>query len=251
MKIRRNPAFSDFSLGGLDFHRPHRQPSGALGVRCSVAKTPNHRRNLMKSYFWLPFIALLGIGSIAQAQPPFRPGPGAYAPTKPAHPQTEAAAELRAGLDKLTDFLNRKEKPNKLQVAAFLDETIAPYFDFDYMAKWVAGRNFSALSARQREALAASIEARFLGALAGKLAKYQGQKVRFFRPRRGPRGAISIPVGVLRPGGYPSKLEFRMYRAQDGWKVYDVIANGRSAVAYYRQEMRQSRSSGRPGPYGG
>lgn len=205
----------------------------------------------MKSHFLLPLVALLSIGSIAQAQPPFGPRPGGYAPAQRAHPGSEAAAELRAGMDKLTDFLSREEKPNKLQVAAFLDGTIAPYFDFDYMAKWVAGRGYSAMSAKQREALAASLEARFLGALAGKLAKYQGQKVRFFRPRPGPRGAVSIPVGILRPGGYPSKLEFRMYRSDDGWKVYDVMANGRSAVAYYRQEMRRSRATGRAAPSGG
>jgi len=119
------------------------------------------------------------------------------------------------------------------------------------MAKWVAGRGYAAMSTEQRAALAASLEARFLGGLAGKLAKYKGQQVRFFRPRRGPRGAVSVPVGILRPGGYPSKLEFRMYRADGGWKVYDVLANGRSAVAYYRQQTKRSPTPGRRSTYGG
>lgn len=204
----------------------------------------------MKPYFWLPLAVLLGIGSVAQAQPPYGPRPGAYAPAQRAHPGSEAAATLREGMDKLTAFLDREETPNKLQLAAFLDGTIAPYFDFDYMAKWVAGRGYPAMSTEQRAALAASLEARFLGTLAGKLAKFKGQQVRLFRPRRGPRGAVSVPVGILRPGGYPSKLEFRMYRADDGWKVYDVMANGRSAVAYYRQQAKPSPAPGRPAPYG-
>jgi phospholipid transport system substrate-binding protein len=205
----------------------------------------------MKPYYWLPLAVLLGIGSVAQAQPPYGPRPGSYAPSQRVHPGVEATATLREGLDKLTVFLNREEAPNKLQVAAFLDGTIAPYFDFDYMAKWVAGQGYSAMSTEQRAALAASLEARFLGTLAGKLAKYKGQQVRFFRPRSGPRGAVSVPVGILRPGGYPSKLDFRMYRADDGWKVYDVMANGRSAVAYYRQQTKRSPAPGRPAPYGG
>ena len=207
----------------------------------------------MKPYFWLPLAFLLGIGSVAQAQPPYGPGPGSYAAVQRSHPGAEAAATLREGMNKLNAFLGQDEKPNKLQVAAFLDGTIAPYFDFDYMAKWVAGRGYSAMSAEQRAALAASLEARFLGTLAGQLAKYKDQKVRFLRPRRGPRGAVSVPVGILRPGTYPSKLEFRMYRAEDGWKVYDVMANGRSAVAYYRQhqQSKRSRAPARPAPYGG
>lgn len=205
----------------------------------------------MKPYFWLPLAVLLGIGSVVQAQPPYGPRPGYYAPAQRVNPGAEAAATLREGMDELTAFLNRKETPNKLQVAAFLDGTIAPYFDFAYMAKWVAGRGYSAMSTEQRAALAASLEARFLGTLAGKLAKYKGQQVRFFRPRNGPRGAVSVPVGILRPGGYPSKLDFRMYRADDGWKVYDVMANGRSAVAYYRQQTKRSPAPGRPAPYGG
>jgi phospholipid transport system substrate-binding protein len=205
----------------------------------------------MKLYFCLPLAVLLGIGSVVQAQPPYGPRPGSYAQAQRAHPGTEAAATLREGMDKLTDFLSREETPNKLQVAAFLDGNIAPYFDFDYMAKWVAGRGYSAMSTERRQAQAATLDAPFLGPLAAKLAKYKGQQVRFFRPRRGPRGAVSVPVGILRPGGYPSKLEFRMYRADDGWKVFDVMANGRSAVAHYRQRTKRTPAPGRPVPYGG
>ena len=40
-----------------------------------------------------------------------------------------------------------------------------------------------------------------------------------------------------------------MYYGKDGWKVYDVAANGNSAVNYYRQKF--SRVRGRPAPYRG
>ena len=207
----------------------------------------------MKPYFWLSLAVVLGFGGTVQAQP--LPGPRSmYTPYPMAsrvNPGAEAAATLREGMDKLLEFLGQEEMPNKLQVAAFLDGTIAPYFDFDYMAKWVAGTRYADMSSEQREALTASVEARFLGTFAGKLAKYKGQKVRFFRPRRGARGAVKVLVGIQRPGNYPSKLEFRMYRSGDGWKVYDVLANGRSAVAFYRQQSKRSPVPGRPGPYGG
>ena len=63
------------------------------------------------------------------------------------------------------------------------------------------------------------------------------------------RGAVSVSVGVLRPGTYPAKLDFRMRRTGDGWKVYDVVANGRSASAYYRMQLNRSASTRRPVAY--
>ena len=214
----------------------------------------------MKSQFWMPFALALGLSATAQAQSPYAHGPGAYGPSGPygpgvygpgsrVDPSAEAAAALREGMDKLRDFLGQEEKPNKLQVAAFLDKEIAPYFNFDQMAKWVAGPRFASMTAEQREAMAASLEARFLSALTGKLASYEGQQVRILRPRMTRPGMATVSVGILRPGTYPSKLDFRMYKSDDGWKVYDVVANGRSAVAFYRAEFNR-RGAQRPGmPY--
>jgi len=208
----------------------------------------------MKPCLWLLLAALLSFSCITQAQPPMGPVPMHIPYPSPARadPGAEAAATLREGVNELLKFLGQEKTPNKLQVAAFLDGTIAPYFDFDYMAKWVAGPRYATMTSEQREALAASLEARFLGTLASKLAKYEGQQVRYFRPRRGARGSVNVTLGILRPGSYPSKLQFRMYRSADGWKVYDVVANGRSAVAYYRQQSRRSSEPvpARPGPYG-
>lgn len=172
----------------------------------------------------------------AQSQP--RPADAAKS-RMAQNPMVQARTTLKEGIDKLIAFMTQKEVPNKLQVAAFLDREIAPYFDFDYMAKWVAGPTYVQMSAAQKKAMAARLEEGFLTALGSQLASYKGQKVRLLRPRRGARGSVSVNVGILRPGSYPSKMEFRMYKGEGGWKVYDVVANGRSAVAYYRTRFQR------------
>jgi phospholipid transport system substrate-binding protein len=207
----------------------------------------------MKRLLWLSLALSLVSVAAAQAQPApgYRYGPSPYGMTPHgmtprAQPGEAAVAVVRGGIDKLLEFLGQEERPNRLQVAAFLDREIAPYFDFDHMARWVAGRAYANMNKDRRIALAKKLEASFLGALAKHLARYEDQQVRYFRPRRGRGDTVTVSMGVLRPGNYPSKLDFRMYLSADGWKVFDVVANGRSAASFYRARFRRATS---PSPY--
>jgi phospholipid transport system substrate-binding protein len=176
-----------------------------------------------------------------------KPAPAPRAETSgpmPKGPSAEASAALKEGMDKLLGYLAQQEVPNRLQVAAFLDREIAPYFDFEYMAQWVAGPAYQAMNAQDKQALAARLEADFLGTLASQLMRYQGQQIRLLPPRMGPRGAVSVNVALVRPETYPSKLEFRMYKSGSGWRVYDVVADGQSAASYYRVQFQRMAGQG-------
>ena len=147
---------------------------------------------------------------------------------------------LREGVGKLVAFMGQPARPDAVQIQAFLDAEIAPYFDFDYMAQWVAGRQYRAMNAAQRAQMKNQLEGMFLGALAKRLGGYSDQKLRVLRARRGRGNEVTVGVGILQPGGYPAKMDFRFYRGNDGWKVFDVAANGSSAVVYYRQQFNRS-----------
>jgi phospholipid transport system substrate-binding protein len=195
---------------------------------------------------WLPtaLLALATGTASAQVSPGWggygpAPGPTRMAPAQ--HPGAEAAETLKAGMDKLLAYLGQKDAPNKLQAAAFLDREIAPYFDFAYMAQWAAGPAWAGMSEKDRKAMTANIESNFLSSLATQMGKYNGQQVRYLRPRPGPAGSVKVPVGIVRPGAYPAKMTFRVYRSADGWKVYDVEANGRSVAAYYRTQFNRNK----------
>ncbi|NCA68794.1 MAG: ABC transporter substrate-binding protein [Sphingobacteriia bacterium] len=185
-------------------------------------------------------------GMIAQpawpVTPPAMPMPAQTRDTPyraPVGPAAEASQTLKDGMDRLLGYLTQEEIPNKLQVAAFLDREIAAYFDFDYMARWVAGPAYERLSGADQQALAANLEADFLSTLASQLLRFKDQQIRLLPPRLDPRGAAHVPVAITRPGTYPSKLEFRMYKSETGWRIYDVVADGQSAAAYYRVQFRQ------------
>lgn len=194
-----------------------------------------------------PVVGIVMLGSalvagslIAQPQGMYGPyGPTPY-PSARYQPMESPAAVLRGGIDKLLAFLHQEERPDAKALSEFLERDIAPYFDFGYMAQWAAGPSWDEMTEKQQSTLTASLEERFLATMAERLKDYDRQSVRFLRPRHQRGEEVTVSLGLVNPGRYPSKLDFRMYRSpQGGWKVFDVVANSQSAAAYYRQDFNQ------------
>jgi phospholipid transport system substrate-binding protein len=191
----------------------------------------------MKSVYWLLAGALFA-GTV-QAVPHYGPGPAAHMMDRGAMPDPgNPAHALRAGMDKLLGFLGSEDRPSPDQLAGFLNREIAPFFDFEHMAKSAGGRLFEGADVERQAQMVEDIKRSFLTKMAEKLAGYERQQVRFMPPRGGNDGRTAqVSVAVLNPGSYPARLDFRLYRSGGQWKVYDVSANGQSAIVHYRQQM--------------
>jgi phospholipid transport system substrate-binding protein len=185
----------------------------------------------------LSLIVIAGLSLFAVGALPAAPYYGQIPYAAPAQPavQADPSLVLREGMGKLLKFMRQQESPTPQAIARFLEHEIAPYFDFDYMAGWAAGPMGRYMNGRQRAELAQSIKQMLLGTLAERLANYENQDVRFFPSRRAGENEVQVRVGILQAGGYPANIDFRFYRGNDGWKVFDVSANGNSALVYYRQ----------------
>ena len=211
----------------------------------------------MKSRYWLLAASLLA-GSV-QAIPQYGSGPavpyGAGDNTQPwqapspyrgrpaAAPRAgNPAVAVRGGMDKLLDFLGSEEKPSPEALAQFLNTQIAPFFDFRHMASSAGGRLFGRLSADEQRAMVNDVKRTFLTKMAEKLGAYDKQQIRFMPPRAGDDGRTArVSVAILNPGSYPARLDFRLYRGGHQWRVFDVAANGQSAIVHYRRQlMRQA-----------
>lgn len=181
---------------------------------------------------------VLGLTSVAVAQPYY---PGGFRPYgmggQQARQQPAPAMLLQQRLKKLTAFAGQAERPSAAQIALFLDDEIAPYFDFSYMARWVGGRAWKGMAEPQQQAFEGRLKRMFLGALAQRLTSYQGQQLRVLGARKVRGNELDVGVMVQNPRGYPARMKFRFYRAADGWKVFDVVANGSSALVHYRQHF--------------
>ena len=192
----------------------------------------------------------------------YGPGPGGYYAPPPAYPHRvapeseTAGAVLRRGMDALLAFLEQTPEFDRLKIAAFLEEEIAPFFDFAYMAQVAAGPVIRDMDEEQRLKLEGKLKELFLTALAERLGAYDQQQVVYLPPRRAQGKNVTLSIAIQGAGPYPAKIDFRLHRTGGEWKVYDVAANGSSALAYYRDYFRRATMprppmGGGSGPYGG
>jgi phospholipid transport system substrate-binding protein len=165
-------------------------------------------------------------------------------------PQTQVSGPvevLQEGIGKVSAFLNQGGTADPVQLGAFLESEVAPYFDFEYMARWAAGPRYAQMGENERQALGGTLRRMFLSSMAEHIAGYRQARVNYLPPRSDVRsGEVMLSVQAMQPGLPARQLDFRLYHSGEGWKVFDVVAEGQSALVYYRQYF--ARALGRPGP---
>ena len=150
----------------------------------------------------------------------------------PAHPGGIVA------LTRLGDHLPPAAAADRGAARAFLDERIAPHFDFDVMARRTAGPFYRRFTSTEREAFTARLRALFIDALAGNLTspgaaappRVGVYPTRFLRWG----DEASVLARVTSSPSAPIWMTFRFHRTPGGWKAFDAAANGFSAVSHFR-----------------
>jgi len=199
---------------------------------------------------WCVFLLTTFFVTTAGAQPGSRPGPGMNSQGMPsvnmmqrrgAQPLSAPAQVVVQGMEELLQFLRAPERPDNRILQAFVDGKMARYFDFSYMTKWVAGPAWRSMSPAQRQQFSIQFKQQFLEAMVQRLSGYNNQGMRLLRTRPSARNKneATVSIGLLNARGYPAKIDFRMYKSARGWKVFDVVAAGSSALIFYRKQMRQ------------
>ncbi len=140
-------------------------------------------------------------------------------------------------LTRLGDHLPPAAAADRQAASAFLDERIAPHFDFDVMARRAAGPFYERFSRKEREAFTTRLRALFIEALAGNLTSGTPTVPRVdIYPTRFLRWGdeASVLARVTSSPSAPIWMTYRFHRTPGGWKAFDAAANGFSAVSHYR-----------------
>ena len=209
----------------------------------------NIKNTRLKSSALLTFLSLLLVSSWSFAYN----GPAQDPRNKASYTPTDPVYIIQTTLQKITTFSSNSDKVNPVQLRGFIENQIIPHFDFDNMSHWITGRHARNMSAKDKSDFQRNLRETFLSSLSKHLGSFDAKNttVKFLKTRYRGRDESFVSTNIFRPDTLPVRLDFRMRRDGDDWKIIDVKANGSSAVLYYRRhfiaELREfDRQSRRP-----
>jgi phospholipid transport system substrate-binding protein len=122
-----------------------------------------------------------------------------------------------------------------------LETEVLPYFSFDYMTEWTASSFEHELSATQSAQLTRQLQGLFLTRLLQALNNDESDYTfNMLAPTPNLRAReLAVTVQVQQQQKIVSALHFRLYRNQDGWKIFDLVVNQESMMHYLRTYFQQ------------
>lgn len=151
---------------------------------------------------------------------------------------TQVLNELRENHDTL--------KNNSSELYKLVNRFIVPHADFVEMAKWVVGRNaWQAADASTQQAFVEEFKTLVVRSYAGALLGYTDQRVEFL-PLRTSTNKERIQVSTLVKDGVkkPLRMDYRVLKFGNGWKIYDIIIEGVSLMQGYRAQFATEAKEG-------
>lgn len=145
-----------------------------------------------------------------------------------------------------TDVLERIKTDKEIQagdfrkLSDFIDQTVMPHVNFQRMTALAVGRNWRSASPDQQKQLMTEFRALLLRTYSGALSAVKDQSIRMKPLRADPADTeVIVRSEVVAPRGDPIQLDYRLEKAAEGWKIYDVNVLGVWLVETYRNQFAQ------------
>ncbi len=125
------------------------------------------------------------------------------------------------------------------KVMALVDAKVMPHVNFERMTASAVGRYWRQASPEQQKRLQDEFKILLVRTYSGALSQVKDQTVEV-KPMRSKPGDNEVTVRTEVVGsGDPIQLDYRLEKAGDGWKIYDVNILGVWLVQNYRNSFAQ------------
>ncbi|MEW6764949.1 MAG: ABC transporter substrate-binding protein [Pseudomonadota bacterium] len=159
--------------------------------------------------------------------------------------QAEIAPDelVRTTSDKVLAVIkeNREQlKTDPKLVYRIVDELVLPHFDFEAMSKLVLGVNWRRATPAQQATFTREFRTLLVRTYAKSLAEYDEQGIRYLpmRPEADPAEA-TVRTEIQPKAGPSIPVDYRLKKAGQDWKVFDVSIDAVSLVTNYRTTFAQ------------
>ena len=133
-----------------------------------------------------------------------------------------------------------KEKSEPEFLDKKIEELILTQMDFEAMSKLVLGKHWRNASDDQRSRFVDQFRTLLVRTYKTSLIEYTDEKVEFLPFREGdePDKRAIVKSEIVRSNGPSVPITYSLrYKAEDGWKVYDIGIEGVSLVTNYRSSF--------------
>ena len=131
------------------------------------------------------------------------------------------------------------------RISDLVDTTLMPHVNFERMTALSVGRAWREATPEQKKQLMSEFRILLLRTYSNAFTAVRDQSVRM-KPFRGDASASEVIVRseIVQPRGEPIQLDYRLEKADKGWKIYDVNVLGVWLVQTYRNQFAQEISAG-------
>lgn len=128
---------------------------------------------------------------------------------------------------------------NVNKILALVDAKVMPHVNFERMTASAVGRFWRQATPEQKKRLEEEFKILLVRTYSGALAQVKDQTVQL-KPMRGSANDPEVVVKTeVRGSGDPIQLDYRLEKAGDSWKIYDVNVLGVWLVENYRNSFAQ------------
>ena len=126
------------------------------------------------------------------------------------------------------------------KVIALVDQKVMPYVNFQRMTSQAVGRYWRQASPEQQKRLQDEFKLLLVRTYSGALSQVSAEQTVELKPMRSQPTDNEVVVRTeIRGKGDPIQLDYRLEKAGDAWKIYDVNVMGVWLVENYRNSFAQ------------
>lgn len=130
------------------------------------------------------------------------------------------------------------------KIITLVDTKVMPHVNFQRMTAASVGRSWRTATPDQQKRLQEEFKILLVRTYAGALTQVKDQSVQL-KPMRGGADDAEVVVRTEVKGrGDPIQLDYRLEKADSGWKIYDVNVLGVWLVEQYRNQFAQDITAG-------
>lgn len=119
-------------------------------------------------------------------------------------------------------------------------------FDFRTMSRLVLAKNWRRLSKEQQGEFVDEFTLYLANDYGSRIERYEQEQVAITGERVEPRGDVTVKTKIVGGANDGAVVDYRMRKRDAGWKIIDVVIEGISLVANFRDQFRDV--IGRGGP---